>query len=106
MSLSTSRRRTAGELPDLDIDMIAISVALDAVDAALRQVRHRRRLTRAEATALLGDVRRDVGELGRGPDATTALDGAVDLVCRESTVDARPVVDALLDVRLAVAGRH
>jgi hypothetical protein len=102
MNLSLTRRRTALDPPAVAPVEVARAIALDAVDAALRGAAGRRRFLRREADLLIGGVRREVDELLLGPGVIAALDGAVTALGTDDLVDGHRVVDALLDIRLAV----
>jgi hypothetical protein len=103
MHLSLNRRWSTERMPEVDVDVIARSIALDAADAGLRHLQHRRRLTHDEAVLIVGELRRNVDELVLGDEVAQALDTAALTVGEDHTVDAGRVVDAVLDVRLAVA---
>jgi hypothetical protein len=102
MSLSLTRRRTTLDAPTVAPTEVARAIALDAVDAALRGVAGRRRFVHREATDLIDGVRRQVDEIVLGPGVIARLDGAVAGLGTDDLVDGRCVVDALLDIRLAV----
>jgi len=104
MNLSLTRRHSALDLPAVPATEVARVIAVDSVDDALRTVAGRRRFVRREASDLLNGVRRDVDEVVLGPGVTATLDGAVGALGTDTLVDGHSVVDALLDIRLAVVG--
>jgi hypothetical protein len=103
MGISLLRRNTALDPPTVAPAEVARILALDAVDAALQQVRGRRRLIRSEASGILRDLRARVESIVLGTETLRALDDALVSLGTDAVVDGRRVVDALLDVRLAAA---
>jgi hypothetical protein len=102
MNLTLTRRRNAAA-PAPGRGELARTTAIDAVDAALRQVGRRRRFIRSEVSGILADVRDRVDEAELGTATTAALDAAVAGLGTDAVVDGRCVVDALLDIRTTLA---
>jgi hypothetical protein len=81
-----------------------VDSAVAVVDGALRSVGSRDAMSRAETIELLGAVRASAADLGAADGVAAILDELV-MACEDApTVGAPRVADALLDVRLALAG--
>jgi hypothetical protein len=101
MSLLT-RRAAADDPLVVEAHGIARSLAVDAIDDALRCLAGRERFSAAEASRILTEVRLQVDEVVLGPTVTRVLDEAAAAIDRDTLVDAGRLTDALLDLRNAV----
>jgi hypothetical protein len=102
--MSLLARHHGSDAPVAATDEIARSLAVDAVDDALRRTTGRGRFTAIEATRILDRVRAEVDETVLGPEATRALDDAAGVPGEDSLVEADRLTDSLLDLRLALRG--